>query len=173
MIALMAWGTLRAGEPKVHGELCVECRVFDEGGHSKFVSHRLKLKPDELSSLALQVEAIGDKRVRVTVRRQGEGPLGSASVEVVSKVVGEAETRATVTGRGDKPLEVTSDSVGVFYDRPDRWTILTNVKGREDGRFLARVPARKEGKEIQAKCFSARFEEHHGKISVASFRLTQ
>jgi len=169
----MAWGTVRAEEPKVYGELCVECRVRDEGGRPKFVSHRLKLKADELSSLAFRVEAVGDKRVRVTVMRQGEGPSGFASVEVVSKVLGEAETRATITGRGDKPLEVTSERVTVCYDTPYRWWVLTRVQGREDGRFLAAVPARKAGKEVQAKRFSARFEEHHEKVSVALSGVTQ
>jgi hypothetical protein len=167
LVALMACGTVRADEPEVHGELCVEFRVRDEGGRPKIVSHRLKLKPDGLSSLAFQVEAIGDKRVRVTVRRHGEGPMGFASVEVVSKVAGEAESRAMLRGRGDQPLGVTSERVTVCYDRPDRWRLLADVNRREDGRLLATFPACREGKEVQAKRFSASFDERPEKVSVA------
>jgi len=164
-VMLMGGGTTRADGPKAYAELCIECRVQEEGGRSKFVSHRIKLGPDELSSLAFDLEAVGDAKVRVSVSRQGDEHLGFDSVEVVSKPGGEEESRFTVRGQGDKPLQVTSDKITVCYDKPFRWWVLMTAKVGEDHKFLARVRARDREKEFQAKRFTARFEEHKDQVS--------
>jgi hypothetical protein len=173
LIALMAWGIVRADEPPPLHEICIDCVTLDGEDRHKVVSHFFKLKPEELSSLAFQFEGLGDKRVRVTVKRQGQAPSGFDSVEVVSKIAGDVQARTAITNRSGKPLEVASERVTVYYDTSNSWRILATAQWREDGRFLAFVPPSKEGKEFPAKRFSATFAKHPTEFSVELSGVTR
>jgi hypothetical protein len=172
LIALMALGIVRADEPSVLHEICIQCNTLDGEGHHKVVSHSFKLKPEELSSLVFQFQGLNDK-VRVTVKRQGEEPSGFDSVEVISRIAGEEQARTAITNRGGKPLEVAAERVFIYYDMPDSWRILARVQWREDGRFLAFVPPRKEEIEFPAKRFSATFAKHQREFSVTLSGVTR
>jgi hypothetical protein len=97
VIALMPWGAVQADEPKSQEEIRIQYRILDEMGRTTgLVSYRIKLKPDELSSLAFQIEAVGNKKVRVTVQRENEGQAESSTVEITNAVYGGPTTRTTV-----------------------------------------------------------------------------
>jgi hypothetical protein len=164
----MPWGAVRADESKSQDEICIQYRISDKmGRRTGIVSHHFKLKPGELSSLAFQVEAVGNKKVRVTVQRENEGQAESSTVEITSAVYGGPKTRTTVKTSGDKPLEVSSlDIITVYYVWPDRRAVLTSVRGREDGRVDALIPWFKDGRGFQPYRYSAKFNEDQGRVSV-------